>query len=250
MTAAAALRHGVDPGTTTFACTRLPDGRVGARINGWNRPIRDDVLDTHPHGTIDMHDGLVHSCNAYFAQLAVALGAGPLVNTAARLGISLTPSKTPAQRVRDTLPQIGYGQGDVVATPMRMARVAAAIAADGVLRETHLEQAAARPTGEPDPFLDRDCSRVARRLHARRRADGHRPQSEESPLADRRKDRHGGAHRARLARLVRRLCALWNRDAGGSPSPIIIENAGYGGASAAPVAGDIVTAAAQSGLVQ
>jgi cell division protein FtsI/penicillin-binding protein 2 len=31
---------------------------------------------------------------------------------------------------------------------------------------------------------------------------------------------------------------------------IIIENAGYGGASAAPVAGEIVTAAAQSGLVQ
>jgi penicillin-binding protein 2 len=31
---------------------------------------------------------------------------------------------------------------------------------------------------------------------------------------------------------------------------VIIENAGYGGANAAPVAGDIVTAAAQSGLVQ
>jgi peptidoglycan glycosyltransferase len=31
---------------------------------------------------------------------------------------------------------------------------------------------------------------------------------------------------------------------------IVIENAGYGGASAAPVAGEIVNAAAQSGLVQ
>ena len=31
---------------------------------------------------------------------------------------------------------------------------------------------------------------------------------------------------------------------------VIIENAGYGGANAAPVAGEIVTAAAQSGLVQ
>jgi peptidoglycan glycosyltransferase len=31
---------------------------------------------------------------------------------------------------------------------------------------------------------------------------------------------------------------------------IIIENAGYGGTSAAPVAGEIVTAAAQSGLLQ
>src|SRR5213078_914236 len=44
VTAAAALRHGVDLGSTTFACTRLPDGRVGARVKGWNRPVRDDVL--------------------------------------------------------------------------------------------------------------------------------------------------------------------------------------------------------------
>ena len=30
---------------TTFTCARLPDGRVGAKINGWNRPVRDDVMD-------------------------------------------------------------------------------------------------------------------------------------------------------------------------------------------------------------
>ena len=59
---------------TTFTCARLPDGRVGATIPGWTRPVRDDVLDTHPHGTIGMHDGIVHSCNAYFAQLAVRVG--------------------------------------------------------------------------------------------------------------------------------------------------------------------------------
>jgi cell division protein FtsW (lipid II flippase) len=87
VTAAAALRQRVDPGATTFACTRLPDGRVGGKIKGWSRPIRDDVLDTHPHGTIGMREGLVHSCNAYFAQLAVSLGPAPLVGTAARFGI-------------------------------------------------------------------------------------------------------------------------------------------------------------------
>ena len=70
--ALAALRAGATDGR--YTCTRLPDGRIGARVDGWARPVRDDVLDTHPHGTIDMHDGLVHSCNAYFAQLAVSLG--------------------------------------------------------------------------------------------------------------------------------------------------------------------------------
>ena len=51
--------------------------------------IRDDVLDTHPHGTIDMHDGLVHSCNAYFAQLAVRVGPRSILDTANLLGISV-----------------------------------------------------------------------------------------------------------------------------------------------------------------
>jgi len=249
VTASAALRQGVDPGTTTFACTRLPDGRVGARIKGWNRPIRDDVLDTRPHGTIDMHEGLVHSCNAYFAQLAVTLGPEPLVGTAARLGISLTPSKTSAQRVRETLPQIGYGQGDVVATPMRMARVAAAIASDGVLRETHWEQQTTARSAEPEVFLDRHASRLLAGYMrdvvltgTGRSLKGHRWRI---------------AGKTGTAELSGRESHAWF--VGFAPYgtatrriafAIIIENAGYGGASAAPVAGEIVTAAAQSGLVQ
>ena len=80
---------------------RLPDGRVGARIPGWSRPVRDDVLDTHPHGTIDMHDGLVHSCNAYFAQLARARRAARRCSTRPRaLGISVrrrTHGRAPAR---------------------------------------------------------------------------------------------------------------------------------------------------------
>ncbi len=248
VTAAAALRQRVDLGTTTFACTRLPDGRVGARINGWNRPIRDDVLDTHPHGTIDMHEGLVHSCNAYFAQLAVTLGPAPLVGTAARLGISLTPSKTPAQRVRETLPQIGYGQGDVVATPMRMARVAAAIASDGLLRETRQEQTAAR-SAEPDVFLDRNASRLLAGYMRDVVLTGTGRSLKSHPWRI--------AGKTGTAELAGRASHAWF--VGFAPYgkaikriafAVIIENAGYGGASAAPVAGEIVTAAAQSGLVQ
>jgi len=247
VTAAAALRKGVDPGTTTFSCARLPDGRVGARIKGWNRPIRDDVLDTHPHGTIDMHEGLVHSCNAYFAQLAATLGPEPLIGTAARLGISLTPSQIPARRVRDTLPQIGYGQGDVVATPMRMARVAAAIASEGLLRETYQETSARH--AEPDRFLDRNASQVLAGYMRDVVLSGTGRSLKGHPWRI--------AGKTGTAELADRASHAWF--VGFAPYgaatkriafAIIIENAGYGGASAAPVAGEIVTAAAQSGLVQ
>src|SRR6185436_7653915 len=128
VTAAAALRQSVDSSKTTFICVRLPDGRVGARIKGWSRPIRDDVQDTHPHGTVNMRSGFVQSCNAYFAQLALELGPQPLMDA--------------ASRVRETLPQVGYGQADVVATPLRMARVVAAVASTGLLREVRWEQKA------------------------------------------------------------------------------------------------------------
>jgi penicillin-binding protein A len=229
----------------------LPDGRVGARIKGWNRPIRDDVLDTHPHGTIGMHEGLVHSCNAYFAQLAVALGAEPLVGTAARLGILLTPAKstaTSAQRVRETLPQIGYGQGDVVATPLRMARLAAAIASDGVLRETHQEQTAAR-SAEPDLFLDRNASRLLAGYMRDVVLTGTGRSLKGHPWRI--------AGKTGTAELTGRASHAWfvgfapyETAAKRIAFAVIVENAGYGGASAAPIAGEIVTAAAQSGLVQ
>ena len=168
----AALREGLDPGTTTFTCSRLADGRVGAHIKGWARPVRDDVTDTSPHGTINMHEGLVHSCNAYFAQLAVQLGPQPLIDVAARLGLSLTPSDAVRSRVRDTLPQIGYGQGDVVASPLRMARVAGAVAAGGALVEfTGTRRRSG--TGSPGRVSPRRRRAAARPGHARRRAFRH-----------------------------------------------------------------------------
>ena len=52
---------------------------MGARVPGYARPIRDDVKDHAPHGTIDLRRAIVVSCNAYFAQLAVQLGARALL---------------------------------------------------------------------------------------------------------------------------------------------------------------------------
>jgi cell division protein FtsW (lipid II flippase) len=251
VTASAALRQHVDPRRTRFTCARLPDGRVGVKINGWNRPVRDDVRDANPHGTIDVHDGFVHSCNAYFAQLAVKIGPQPLVDTAARLGISLTPAADVVARVRQTLPQVGYGQGDVVVTPLRMARLAAAIASNGILRDARCEQDEAPTAGTAagGSFLSvgdahllasymRDVvlsgtGAVLRNHPGRIAGKTGTAQLDHQPS-------HGwfvgfapfGAADHRIAFAV------------------VIENAGYGGASAAPAAGEVVSAAMQAGLLK
>lgn len=131
VTAIAALR--LDPKATakTYSCRRLPDGRVGTIIPGWRRPIRDDFKD-RVHGTLDLAGAITVSCNAYFAQLGVySVGTNALRETAGLLGISAGSE----QEVKRMLPFASYGQGPVVITPFKMARVAATIANEGMMPE-------------------------------------------------------------------------------------------------------------------
>jgi cell division protein FtsI/penicillin-binding protein 2 len=131
VTAIAALR--LDPHATDkkYNCHPLGDGRTGTIIPGWRRPIRDDDKD-HAHGTIDMATAITVSCNAYFAQLGVdAVGSQALRDTAALFGI---PVGTPEQ-LKKMLPFASYGQGEVLITPFKMARVAATIADGGQMPE-------------------------------------------------------------------------------------------------------------------
>ena len=245
VTASAALRQDASLSHSTFECSLQRDGRAGAKIEGWG-VVRDDELDTHAHGTIDMHDGLVHSCNAYFAQLAVHLGPQSLLDTARLLGISIARDDSLA-RVRATLPHAGYGQGDVVATPLRMARVAAAIANGGVLRDTRVERSAQPPASkvllppEAAAVLGRDLrdavlTGTGRTLsnHAWRIA-GKTGTAEVSDAP---------SHAWFIG------YAPYDRAEKRIAFAVIIENAGYGGRAAAPAAGEIVTAAAMSGLIR
>ena len=244
--AAAALRRDTSLSRTTFMCTQLPDGRVGSRIPGWGL-VRDDVLHVHPHGAIGMHDGLVRSCNGYFAQLAVRVGAQPLRDTASLLGISVARDRSVA-RLRATLPHAGYGQGDVVATPLRMARVAAAIAAGGVLREPRLE---ARPAGamRSDVLLRPDAAALLGQYMRDAVLSGSGRSLRANPWRIAGKTgtaETSGAQShawfvgfAPFGRAERRVAFA-----------VLIENAGYGGLAAAPAAGEIAAAAAASGLIR
>jgi peptidoglycan glycosyltransferase len=250
--ALAALRDGAASGR--YTCARLPDGRVGARISGWSRPVRDDVLDTRPHGTIGIGEGLAHSCNAYFAQLAASLGPAPLVAVASRLKIPLMPNNGSIQRVRDALPQVGYGQAQVVASPLRMATVAGVVAAEGRLRAPYVDQREHKsgriPTIEAlvDPTDARRLASYMRDVVVN--GTGRSLRSHAWPIAGKTGtaevsggDSHGWfvgfAPYGPAPYGAKRRIAF----------AIVIEQAGYGGITAAPAAGEIVTAAAAAGLI-
>jgi hypothetical protein len=246
VTAAAALRRDSRAHRELFVCSRLPDGRVGAKVSGWGRPVRDDVLDRTPHGRIDMHRAMVVSCNAYFAQLAVQLGPQPLMDTAAHVDVSLARGNAPA-RVRDALPQVGYGQAEVLATPLRMARLAAAVASGGQVRDVRWNLNAPAPPTEA--FLTADAARL---LGSYMRevvvnGTGRAIRGSVHPIA-------GKTGTAEIAGAPSHSWFVGFAPYGAASRrvavAVILENAGYGGASAAPAAAEIIAAASAAGLVR
>jgi cell division protein FtsW (lipid II flippase) len=246
LTAAAALKRDASSSGQTFTCSRLPDNRVGVKVPGFTRPIRDDVLDKQPHGTIDMHRALVVSCNAYFAQLAVKLGPQALLAVAQPAEISLARNNA-VSRIRDTLPQVGYGQGEVVASPLRMAAIAAAIATDGNIREIRVQATDGKPAEHP--FLPPE---IARTLGSYMRdvvldGTGRSVKSVPVPIA-------GKTGTAEVSGAPSHSWFMGFAPYGAATRrvavAVILENAGYGGQGAAPAAGEIVAAAAALGLAK
>ena len=240
ITAAAALRSDPAAERTTFHCSRLEDGRVGGRVRGASRPIRDDPLDHAPHGTLDLHQALVVSCNAYFANLATTIGARALGETASAAQIAAAPPPA-EQNLRRSLPYAGYGQGQVVASPLRMARVASAIASDGALRDVRVALEPSLPDVPPTRWISASAAdqlgRYMREVVTR------------------------GTGRALAGHQVPIAGKTGTAEVDGAPShswfvgfapyrgegrtiafAVILENAGYGGRAAASLAGEIVRA--------
>jgi cell division protein FtsI/penicillin-binding protein 2 len=250
VTAMAALRK--DPRLTekTYECIRLPDGRMGNYIHGSKRPIRDDVQDKAPHGTVNMERGIVVSCNAFFAQLGTYdVGAESLWTTAGLLGIA-TGSPNTAAQLRKSLPQSSYGQGQVVASPFQMARVAATVANGGsmpqgrwITDETNARTAEAKPVLTPENA--QTLAKFMREVVTS--GTGRRAAGASVPMA-------GKTGTAELADAPSHAWFIGYAPYGPAPRKIafsvLIENGVYGGSNAAPAATEIVNAALKLGLVQ
>jgi hypothetical protein len=249
VTAMAALRKNPLLARTAYQCVRLSDGRVGNFIKGSNRPIRDDVQDHVPHGSVNLERGIVVSCNAFFAQLgAYDVGADALWETADRLGIATAAPNTPRQ-LRRSLPQAAYGQGQVVASPFQMARVAATVANLGVMPFGRwiLDETNPR-VKEPQPVLSPEtAATLARYLReVVTSGTGRRAGAALVPIA-------GKTGTAELANAPSHAWFIGYAPYGPAERriafSILVENGQYGGTNAAPAAAGLVAAAVKLGLI-
>ncbi len=254
VTAIAALRADPALANQHFDCVRLPDGRTGNYVGNVKRPIRDDVEDKTPHGSLDMHRAIVVSCNAYFAQLgALKVGAEALLETSKLMGIAVASPATVAN-LKPQLPQISYGQGQVVVSPFQMARVAASVASGGTLPMgrwivDNSNTRTTAPIALLDPKLATALGRDMRGVVTS--GTGKKLAAIDPPIA-------GKTGTAELANAPSHgwfigFAPYSDTAAAGTKQiafAVLAENGHYGGTAAAPMAGDLVAAAKQLKLIQ
>ncbi|MEJ5252098.1 MAG: FtsW/RodA/SpoVE family cell cycle protein [Chthonomonadetes bacterium] len=126
VTAAAALEGGVP---LRHNC-RHRERNVRWKVEGktYVKPRLSDHPSMRAHGTLGLRDALRLSCNLYFAHLAIALQPAALYETARALGFQHVPS--PEEMAPD-LPDYGFGQGKLLASPIEVANLMATIAQNG-----------------------------------------------------------------------------------------------------------------------
>jgi cell division protein FtsI/penicillin-binding protein 2 len=250
VTAMAALR--LDPANAkqTYSCRRLPDGRVGAIIPGWNRPIHDDEKD-HAHGSLQMRRAIIVSCNGYFAQLGVhRVGTKALAETARLLEISTGPDRN----LKRFLPFAAYGQGEVLVTPFKMARIAATIANEGMMPQGRWVDDASDTRNAPARrVIDADSARFiadAMRGVVLEGTARSAMQGIDFPVT-------GKTGTAQLDAGEPHSWFIGYAPAGPAPLnqpriafAVLVEHGGYGGSMAAPIAHDILLAAEKLGIVK
>lgn len=155
VTAAGILESGILKPDTTVECP----GEIV--IDGFPVSCRNTAQGV---GTYSFKHAFTHSVNAIFAKFGVELGWGRLIDVARRFGFDAQPPFTletaasqlfapGSDRTTTLLASTAFGQGELLATPLQMAEIAATVANDGVLQRPHLglrEQAGARDHGTLD----------------------------------------------------------------------------------------------------
>ncbi len=146
----AALKEGIINQSDTIDCKGYYDLGNGQRIN---------ENDGEVHGIVNLKQALTVSCNVMFADLAVKLGANNLDAAFKRFAFNKkidTDFYTPephlphfSQLSKGEIAQIGIGQANLVVSPLRMAMLAASFTNGGKMMTPYLIEDVQTPNKIP-----------------------------------------------------------------------------------------------------
>ncbi len=172
VTAAAALESGAIDASTTFA-GQPRWSREGLVVDGYR--IRDAPRESGLDAPLTLAEALEVSSNVWFANAALETGPEALAATARRLGIGTSPPfelPVAAGQLGDgdgplggfadraELASTGFGQAEVLVTPLQVALVAAAIANGGELMAPRLTDRLVGPDGSVTEIGGRSLGRL------------------------------------------------------------------------------------------
>jgi peptidoglycan glycosyltransferase len=209
-------------------------------------------------GTEDLGGAFALSSNVDFAQVALTLGAERWLEAARSWGfggpldfalpVSRDHLPDPASITPSILAQLGFGQADLLVTPLRMALVAATIAADGTeprpyivsgIRSAGHQFARGRPTALASPISPVVAAEVrAMMVDVVQRGTGTAAALPGVQVAGKTGTATNPAGRSHAW-----FVAFAPADSARVAVAIVVENAGYGGAVAAPIARRVLAAA-------
>lgn len=138
--AAAALEKGIDP-DRVYTCSGSED--VGGRTVGCS------TGGATGHGSITFEDAFADSCNCAFIQIAQETGTGDILEMAERMGLGSTvldgyPGEKDGNLVTEEESQgaavanIALGQGEILTTPLQIAKLTGIVANGGIDPGVHL----------------------------------------------------------------------------------------------------------------
>jgi penicillin-binding protein 2 len=263
------------PGSTfkmLIAAAALEEGIIDEhyRINckGAFRFGNKIFKDTHIHGSVNVVKAIQQSCNVFFYQLILKLGLEKLTEYGKRFGFGLPTGFDISEETGGILPSVEYynrvygkgkwtegylvslgvGQGEIGVSPLQMARYAAALANGGTLQQPHAVSSIRNKRTNRVDFIDHseipvwissDVMKIIREgmrrvveepggtggmAHIQGIISGGKTGTAENP--------HGAAH-------------AWYIGFAPFDNPkiaiaVLLENAGFGGAKAAPIAGMVM----------
>jgi len=136
------------------------------------------------HGSVDLHSGIVHSCDVFFYNVGQRLGIDKIYYYASGVGLGrrtgidlpgeepgLMPSEEWVQRVYhhkwyagETI-SVAIGQGAITVTPIQLARAYNAVASGGVLVQPHLLKNFTDTKNERFPLSDDTVEEVTQGMY-------------------------------------------------------------------------------------